>query len=249
MQKQLLLLLLFLFYSLTANSQKLNYYYSVQKKDSMGKEFYTLFSKFGDKVLDMKCDWISTNYSGWSFCWKEKLIRVYDSMGRYLNIDNIQEIQSTYANTSLIPLKRKGKWGYYSRQGKIQIKHKYEDATLFRNGKAAVKANGRIFYIDTNGKNLKEKYIASNEYSFEKLSTAVGLTTFYNMPQETFKKGDKLGLIEKATSKVLINAVYDGIFSISKDNVIVQLGEKYGVVDFSGKIIIPIEYEMIYLLD
>jgi hypothetical protein len=242
------LTLLFILSVMNLEAQKITFY-SVQKLDSSLHKSYTLYSKFGQRIISSECDWISTNYMGWIFCWKDKLIKVYDSTGKYLNIDKIQEIQQTWANTTLIPLKRKGYWGYYSNEGKLVIKHKYEDVTLFRNGKAAVKLKEKIYFIDTSGKILPEKYFLTNDYNFEKLSTAVGLTNFFNKPQETFKKDGKFGLIEKATGKVLLQAIYDGIFSISKENVIVQLGKKYGVMNFFGKIIIPIECDMIYLLD
>jgi hypothetical protein len=242
------LTLFFILSAINLKAQK-PYFYSVQKIDSNLNESYNLYSKFGDRIISKKCDWISTNHLGWIFCWKEKLIKVYDSSGKYLNIDNVQEIQQTWSNTTLIPLKRKEYWGYYSRDGKLAIKHKYEDVTLFKNGKAAVKLKENIYFIDTTGNILAEKYYPSNDYNFEKLSKAVGLTNFFNTPQETFKKDEKVGLVEKATGKILLEPIYDGIFSISNDNVIVQIGNKYGVMNFIGKIIIPIEHDMIYLLD
>lgn len=225
------------------------YFYSLQEKDNNQKESYVLYSKFGKRITSSKFDWISTNYWGWVFGWKNKLIKVYDSTGKYLNIDSIQEIHNIWSNTNIIPLKRNGYWGYYSKDGKLKIRHQYDDATLFKNGKAAVKLKDHFYFIDTSGNVLSEKYIESRDYGFESLSTPVGLTNFSNWPQEIFKKDGKVGLIEKATGKILIDALYDGIFSITKDNVIVEKSKKFGVVNFLGEVIIPIEYDMIYLLD
>ena len=162
------LTLLFILSVINLKAQK-NYFYSVQKLDSSLHKSYNLYSKFGEKIISSECDWISTNYLGWIFCWKDKLIKVYDSTGKYLNIDKVQQIQQTWANTTLIPLKRKGYWGYYSKEGKLVIKHKYEDVTLFRKGKAAVKLKEKIYFIDTSGNTLPEKYFLSDDYNFEKL--------------------------------------------------------------------------------
>ena len=166
-----------------------------------------------------------------------------------LNIDSVQEYHQIWLHTTMIPLKKNGYWGFYSKDGILKIKHQFDDVTLFKNGKAAVKLKGDFYFIDTAGKILPEKYISSNDYEFEQYSRAVGLTNFINSPQATFKKGDKIGLMESATGKILIDALYDGIFNLSRDNVIAQLGKKFGVVNFFGKVIIPIEYDMIYLLD
>lgn len=245
---RLLLVLFITICSINAPAQS-PYFYSAKKLDAAGKSIHTIYSKNGTRLINQQFDWIAANSWGWIFGWKDGLIKVYDSTGKYLHVDSIQTIHHIWKQVTLIPLQRNGKWGYYTKDGKLSIPHLYKDVTLFKNGKAAVKATGKIYFIDTTGSILPEQYKESTDYPFEKLSTAVGLTTFYNMPQETFKKADKVGLIEKSTRKILIEAIYDGIFSISADNVVVQKGSKYGVVNFAGKTIIPIDYEMIYLLD
>lgn len=245
---RVLLILLITFTLGSARAQR-PYYYSAQKVDSMNKKSYILFDKYGNRITNLEFDWIVTNNIGWILGLKDRQYRIYDSTGRYIGIDSIQSMIEVWSSSTLIPLKRGGYWGFYSKDGKLKIKHQYDDVTIFKWGKAAVKSNGKIFYIDTSGLILPEKYTESEVYTFEKTSTLVGLFGFSNWAQEKFMKDNKVGLIEKATGKILIDPVYDGMYSISKDNVVVKQSNKFGVVNFSGKIIIPIEYNMIYLLD
>ncbi len=48
-----------------------------------------------------------------------------------------------------------GKWGFIDKTGKEVITAKYEFTSLFKNGKAKVTLNGREFYIDKTGKEVK----------------------------------------------------------------------------------------------
>lgn len=244
-----IIFILFIMLSVFGAKAQTLYFYSAQKIDTAQKKSYTLYSKKGLRITDTEYDWISTNYWGWIFGWKDKLIKAYDSTGKYLGIDSIEEIHHIWGQTEFIPLKRNGYWGFYSKEGVLKIKHQYDDVTLFENGKAAVILNGKYYFIDTGGNILEEKYVESADYEFVNLSTAVGLTTFENWPQEIFKKEGKVGLIEKATGKVLIDAQYDGIYNITSENVVVRKGKKFGVVNFLGEVVIPVEYDMIYLLD
>ena len=244
-----LLLILFMTFCFVNTKAQRHYYYSVQVSKNPKEKSYILYSKFGEKLINTKSDWIWTNYWGNVFCWKDKYAKVYDSTGRYQGIDSIQEICDIYLNSIFLPMKRGGYWGYYTKEYKLKIKHQYDDVTLFRNGKAAVKIKDNFYYIDTSGNILPEKYTPSNDYEFEKTSRAMGLSNFFNSPQATFKKENRVGLKESATGKILIEPIYDGIFSLSKHNVIVELNKKYGVINFSNKIIIPIKYEMIYLIE
>ncbi|SJZ75262.1 WG repeat-containing protein [Sediminibacterium ginsengisoli] len=48
-----------------------------------------------------------------------------------------------------------GKWGYINARGKIIIPPQFDSADYFENGRAGVSKNGRSFYIDKTGKEIK----------------------------------------------------------------------------------------------
>lgn len=243
---RVLISLIATFWCLTVEAQS-NYFYSAEKVDSAQNRTYVLFTSTGERVFDFESDWIIVSTYGFVFCQNNNLIKVYDTSGNYLNIDSIEETNYSWTASNLIPLKKNGYWGYYSKDGQLKIAHKYQEATMFTDGKAAVKIAGKSYFIDSSGKILKQKYVYSEKYSFESFVTAAGITGFADRPQEIFKRDEKLGLIEKSTRKVLIEPVYDGIFSITEENVVVLLNGKYGVVNFNGKVVIPIVYNRINL--
>ena len=52
---------------------------------------------------------------------------------------------------------RDSRVGFMNAKGEVVIPFIYEDADAFKNGKAAVKANDRVFYIDTKGNVVSEE--------------------------------------------------------------------------------------------
>lgn len=52
---------------------------------------------------------------------------------------------------SLLPAKKDEKWGYINRQGEIAISFEYDDCNRFKEGRAEIRQNGKIGFIDENG--------------------------------------------------------------------------------------------------
>lgn len=121
------------------------------------------------------------------------------------------------------------KCGYVDITGKIVIPFKYEQGTDFYKGFAAVQLNNTVFIIDKTGKEIKKlKY---NFLGFWKEDVAnVGL-------------GEKRGRIDILTGKEIIPPIYDGISRMNKYfNASVKLGEKWGIINRIGEVILPIKY-------
>jgi hypothetical protein len=60
-----------------------------------------------------------------------------------------------FVNEGFIFVRLKNKWGLFNFQGQELASPKFDDYRPFSNGRAEVKENGRTYYIDTNGKELK----------------------------------------------------------------------------------------------
>lgn len=226
-----------------------DYYYSAKNLDSTGTEKYWLYDEFGKLVFKQGFNWIHVNVWGWIFTFDNGKITAYDTSYTRLKIGNIEEIHNVWTTTKYIPIKTNGKWGYYNKSGKEVIKPKFDDITLFKNGKAAVKLKNKFFYINENGKKLKEKYTKSSDYEFGNLSFAYGLTSWQNYPQEKFKVGNRYGLRDVSSLQVLIPAIYEDLHNIQTNQVTAVLNGKFGVIDFRNNIIIPFEYKEIIVLD
>lgn len=128
------------------------------------------------------------------------------------------------------------KKGYVDITGKIVIPFIYENTTNFYKGFAAVQLNKTVFIIDKTGKQIKKLKYNSLTFSSKDVAN-VGLD-------------GKEGRIEIMTGKEIIPPIYDyihrfGINLIAK----VRQGQKWGVINKAGGVIVPIQYDGINMLN
>jgi predicted DNA-binding WGR domain protein len=140
-----------------------------------------------------------------------------------------------------------GKWGFIDRNGKISIKPKYEDARSFSNGLAAVKINGKWGYINKKGKLvIKSNFTSGNSFS-------EGMAIFENKDSEG---KTKYGYVD-TKGIVMVDPVFaeakdfkDGVAPVCPINDLnwedMILTVKWGLIDKSGKYLIPPEYDLIH---
>ena len=88
------------------------------------------------------------------------------------------------------------KWGYVGHNGEIVIAAVYEDAADFHEGLAAVRQDGRPFFIDQTGQSPFRVPTTITEIG----DFAAGLAPV--------KKGEKWGFIDK-TGMLVIDPLYD----------------------------------------
>ena len=228
--------------------------YSCEIKTATGS-VYEIYNHTGKQILGKPVDWAYSNTWSWIFVLdrKTELVTAYDYHGSYLGIDSVESTQSTYFNGNRVGLKRNGKWGFYNKQGKLTIPHQYDEISHFHNQMAAVKTGGRIFMIDTNGVKIATPYDPSNEsYSFDDTDIALGMGGDFYFPEyKKINENGKLGLLEVKTNRILIPAEYDYLTEPKPDFKVITAGKKgrYGLVEFGGRIMIPIQYESVILLN
>jgi hypothetical protein len=242
--------------SFTAYSQKEppGLIYSCEKKIN-GNAQYEIFNSTGQKIIDHRVDWAYSNTWTWLFIMdaKSRLKTIYNYHGQKLGIDSIEESQSTYLNLNRVGLKRNGKWGFYDRQGKLKIPHLYDEISHFNNNIAAVRLDKEKFLIDTNGLKLSMRYDPNNEdYTFDDMDIAIGMGGDFHYPdfKKITEKG-KVGLLDVVNNKIIIPVEYDELVDI-KDNLKLITGGKngkYGLLAFGGQIVIPFEYERVFVLN
>jgi hypothetical protein len=249
--------LLYLFFSLTISNlstraQKPSPIYSAEKMEN-GKSQYNIYDYQGKKLFSKAVDWAYSNTWSWIFVLNKnsKLIKAYDSKGNYFGIDSIQETQSTYSNLNRTGIKKYNKWGFYDRTGKMKIAHDYDEISHFKNDKAAVKVGNSIYMIDTNGVRLLEAYKDDKNYGFEDSDIALGMGgDFYNFQHKKVEQNKKIGLSDKQGTLV-IPAIYDYLFDIKEEFELIsaRIGDMNGVLHFDNKVIIPIEYKSVFILN
>ena len=134
-------------------------------------------------------------------------------------------------NLALVQSKENWKYGYIDKTGKEVISTKYDNASHFGEGLAAVKKNGKWGYIDKTGK--------------EVISTSVKYDYAHNFSEglAAIEKNGKWGYIDK-TGKVIIPFQYNVVFfSFQEGMQVVVKNWKYGYIDKTGKEVISTKYD------
>jgi hypothetical protein len=68
----------------------------------------------------------------------------------------VYEDAECYFSNELVRVKLHGQWGYLNRKGDVVIPMIYEEARNFNDGRAEVQLDMEKFYIDVNGRRIKD---------------------------------------------------------------------------------------------
>ena len=131
-----------------------------------------------------------------------------------------------FSINGLAPVKKKGKWGFINRFNQVVIDYQFDDASKFNQGLAGVKKGNKWGFINKNGKVVIDfKYNDIDEKGFSGYRARVKLN---NKERYITMLGQDYDFIHPNYEKLNI--------------VLVQDKGKYGYVDFSGKLVIPLIY-------
>jgi WG containing repeat len=169
--------------------------------------------------------------------------RFWDWNFSHLLTDSIEEIncdQSVYP--SFIIAKRKGKWGYYnSHNGKLIIKHQFDEASEFYEGIALVQKGGKYQYITTTGTIMK--YVTPevrnhyNEWGTMQLESIESMT----IPRFRFpglilvRREETFGIKDSTTGNWILPLVYNKIIGNHGSYVIVHKDFYYGIYNLEAR--------------
>ena len=138
--------------------------------------------------------------------------------------DNCQDFSE-----NLGAVKLRGKYGFIDKSGKIVIPIIYSYVEPFYKGTAIVGLDNKMRIIDKTGKTIKDLEYASVGWARE---------DFANV-----KLNGKFGRIERTTGKEIFPTVYESIVRFNKDlTAWAKLDGKWGIIDKSGKAVVPFKY-------
>ena len=136
----------------------------------------------------------------------------------------------------LIPVRENGLWGYITETGDMAIEPKFHRAGVFGNGRAAVAMEDKLGFIDESG-----SVVIGCQYQ----------TGFGGWTSTPFQDGLQavcreetwgfIGVDGKEVIPLTFHRVYrltDGMISVE---VAGDSGKKWGVIDTSGKTVIPFD--------
>lgn len=135
-------------------------------------------------------------------------------------------------------IKQKEKFGLFNKQGNKILDFVFEDLQpcfYDEDNKFIVKSKGKYGIIDITGKE-----IIPNE--FDEISNWVE----YGPEAHFVTKNKKMGMYSR-DGKQLIPPIYEELHYITNNLIIVSQNKKYGIVNISNKIAIPLEYDKVFL--
>jgi hypothetical protein len=209
----------------------------VKESDASG---YYLINKAGDRLTAETYNEVGYFFEG--FC------EVYDAEGQmgFVNRQGKLVIPCQYLGTSfseglacVMPYNDPvEKYGFIDTTGAVVIPFQYKQAgtSSFENGECRVQINGVTCLINPKGEVVFKPTLTKNTQGFyEGLSASY--TNATNRSGWGFYNRDNVWVIKPE---------YEYVNSFHGGRSIVQKGGKYGVIDTTGKIILPIQYATIF---
>ncbi len=131
----------------------------------------------------------------------------------------------------------------------------YDHAWRFSEGLAAVSVNNKIGFINENGSFVIQPQYPYPQYDYHETYLTYGdnqirLDKYNNIRVDfVFEQGqcrmngnnNKFGIIDKHGNWI-VRPIYDKIGELRYGHRQVKLGDKYGLIDIRGTVVIPIEY-------
>jgi len=181
------------------------------------------------------------------------------------NAQTTPKYDKIFAYSEGLAVVQKGeKFGYVDEAGREIIPVKYDATGAFNEGMARVKLNEKWGFIDKTGKEvIPLKYKGAGDFSFDYALVKLG-DKFYMINQKGEEFGqkllddrelkllrievnDKIGYFNITTYKLITPIKYDKANIFSDEGIaLVQIGDKIGLIDKTGKEITPIKYLKIF---
>ncbi|WMX13852.1 WG repeat-containing protein [Aureispira sp. CCB-E] len=237
------------------------YFFIVESNDGdVSKEY--IFNELGGKLFKEPKSSIYFNDWDWMIVGnKDKTYTVFCPPKYQHSIKDIQTVPSMAhmrsSKTTLFPLKKAGKWGFYNKKGLAVITHKFDFVSEFYKGMAAVKIGENAYYINAKGEKVNLPYRSKDSsysfYKYEEVLREPPLDDYYRSHKdENFNittEDNKIGLKNSRTEEVIIPCIYDRILQMGDilEYFIVVKDEKWGLYSAEGKKILEPIYDLIQI--
>lgn len=164
-----------------------------------------------------------------------------DVICNYVDFGMVQFITGKFEMSSGSPGKG-SKWGYFKLEtGEIKITSQYDYAGPFYGKLARVIQNGKIGFIDPNGKLIID-LIWDEVVAGKSQMRLVDHDWIEESDPWVVRKGAKWGYINDF-GKIIIPLIYDHASKFKDDRAEVKLGEKYGFINRTGERVIQADYD------
>lgn len=191
------------------------------------------------------------------------------------NLDEKEMI--SYIDNNIYITRRNFKYGLLNNKNQIILPFKYDFIGKFKYG-ILVKENDLNYFVNNKGEKIspdyndvqinfsgdysslpdcfkakiRDKYTLINN-SFQQILPliydSIDIFNHKNQPNRLLLKRDGKQVIFDITQWKETNIIYDNIEALNYDIYIVKENNKYGIIEIPNKILLPVEYDKISLLD
>ena len=200
---------------LTEDNKNGLYFVTREKENLFEFDIAPVYMHIGPSFLDKKAFFIKKNG-------ELAFDKVFDDAGRF-------------DVCGLAMAEIDGKCGYIDTKGNFVIEPQYSFASNFVNGLAAVydRDKDKSYLINRKGEKL---YEAEGSYEISISNARPGEPVIFSVSHE------KSGLADCEGNIIIQPDVYDYIGEIRCGRAIVAKDDKFGIIDMSGNLVIPLEY-------
>jgi len=134
---------------------------------ALGKN-YGFLNVLGDTVIEPRYTYSGEAFNksyfrnGYAKVFQDDKVAIIDSTGKKVFPAIFQDVGFYKGN--LIPIKKRGKWGYADKEVDLAIPYQYEMAYNFVDSVAMVDKEGNLFLIDSLGKDILDSTYAAMDY-------------------------------------------------------------------------------------
>lgn len=202
---------------------------------------------------------MSSDNAFWAYAGKH--IFLYKSNGEQLIKQGGLIEKLTYMPNDFSPVKMGSRYGFVDGLGRLRISNRYDGASPFSEGLAAVKFIGKWGYVNKQDKIIVQPYYDEvspfrNGFAIVRKGKKYGLINSTGKEITDFiydhiipdasgvfitVNGNKQGLLGK-TGQQVIYVKYDKLFPQPDGNIIAQLQGKSGLINAKGIIVFPLVY-------
>lgn len=199
-------------------------------------DYYGYIDTTGKVRIPFKYDEIGRFYEGICYVRKGRKYAFYKASGKALTKLWYEDLSYAAAQhdepyygvdreyaffEGLAMVRRNGKFGYIDQNGKEVIRPQYDFAYPFSEGLAKVEKNGKYGFIDSKGR-------LAVDFQFKDFEIQIKEIDPTQPSKPTFRNG-----------------YYDATGFFNKGYAVVSKGNKMGIIDQEGNVVVPIKYDFV----
>ena len=191
-----------------------------------------------DEVIELKCappKFLARRNGSYS---------LLDANGKVLKDGWLDGLDIFANGTATIRIR--GKWGVISDAGEILVEPVFDYASWFYDGLCRVELDGLRGFVNMDGEYVVEpKYFVARDFMDGYAAVGDRVVDYTQNMSSDSSEGAIWGVID-TTGKVVVELKYDTLNFVEGEGIIIaEIDDRYGIINFEGDVLVPIEYTQV----